>query len=95
MERLALGRPAPTTYAEEVPATWTAGFAVLPGFGDAAHHFTRDVPRVCSIDGVLTLITPVTAACGHTRFEFKTVHLRERGAFPKCMHCAAARGGEQ
>lgn len=94
MEKLALGRPAPIQHGPEVPHSWIAGFAVLPGFGDSAHWFTRDVPRVCSIDGVATIITPVSTACGHERFEFKTSRLREVGAFKKCMHCAAAHGGE-
>lgn len=92
MERLTLGRPSATPLGEQVPANWTEGFAVLAGFGDCAHHFRRDVPRVCSIDGVLTLITPVATVCGHVRFELKTAALVEVGAFKKCMRCVAARG---
>ncbi|WP_213308231.1 hypothetical protein [Paraburkholderia sacchari] len=94
MERLVLGRPAPIPHGDPVPANWAEGFAVLPGFGDSAHYFTRDVPRVCSIDGVLTLITPVSTACGHHRFEFRTAKLVAPGAFLTCRHCAAARGGK-
>ncbi|PXW23392.1 hypothetical protein [Paraburkholderia caballeronis] len=95
MERLALGRPAPINSGAPVSADWKEGFAVLPGFGDAAHYFTRDVPRVCSFDGMLTLITPVTTACGHERFEFRTARLMEPGAFLTCRHCAAARGAKR
>jgi hypothetical protein len=95
IERLSVGRPAATTHGDPLPSKWAEGFAVLPGFGDSAHYFTRDVPRVCSIDGVLTLITPVSTACGHARFEFKSARLMERGAFPTCGHCAAARGGHK
>ena len=94
MERLVLGRVAPIAHGEPVPSTFTEGFSVLPGFGDSAHYFTRDVPRVCSIDGVLTLITPVSTACGHQRFEFRTAKLMEAGKFQMCGHCAAARGGK-
>lgn len=92
IERLTFGRPAPIACGEPVPSNWMEGFAVLPGFGDSAHYFRRDVPRVCSIDGVLTLITPISTVCGHQRFETKTAALMEIGAFPRCRHCATARG---
>lgn len=94
IERLTLGRPAAGSHGEPVASTWSEGFAVLPGFGDSAHYFVRDVPRVCSIDGVLTLITPVSTACGHQRFEFRTAKLMEVGGFQRCAHCAAARGSK-
>jgi hypothetical protein len=88
MERLVFGRPSAIAPGDPVPSNWTEGWAALPGFGDCAHYFRRDVPRVCSVDGVLTLITPVTTACGHGRFELKTSALMEVGAFPKCLRCA-------
>lgn len=89
-----LGRPAPISLGAPVANDWKKGIAVLPGFGDSAHYFTRGIPRVCSFDGVLTLITPVVTACGHTRFEFRFVSLTERGEFEVCQRCAAARGGK-
>lgn len=88
MERLVFGRPSAIPPGDPVPSDWAEGWAALPGFGECAHYFRRDVPRVCSVDGVLTLITPVTTVCGHGRFELKTSALMEVGAFPKCMRCA-------
>lgn len=93
MERLFIDGPLPDTYpGASVPAHWTEGYAVLLAFGRRAHWFRREAARPVSIAGVPQLITPVSTACGHTRFEVGTAGLHERGQFEICQRCAAARG---
>ncbi|KWI90174.1 hypothetical protein WM08_15055 [Burkholderia ubonensis] len=93
MERLILdGRVHDVPPGRPVPTQWREGYAVLAAFGRRAHWFHREAPRAVSIDGVPMLITPVSTACGHTRFEVGPVGLLERGEFEVCQRCAAARG---
>ncbi|WP_207000697.1 hypothetical protein [Trinickia mobilis] len=91
MERLIVdGRVSDIAAGAPVPLQWTEGYAVLPAFGRRAHWFKRDAPRAVSIDGVPMLITPVAAACGHTRFEVGAVGLMQPG---RVRSVSALRGG--
>ncbi|KVL59276.1 hypothetical protein WT01_15725 [Burkholderia cepacia] len=93
MERLILdGRIADVPAGHPVALQWREGYAVLAAFGRRAHWFRREPPRAVSIDGVPQLVTPVSTACGHTRFEVGPAGLLERGEFEVCQRCAAARG---
>jgi len=94
MERLVIDARVPDLSAGlPVPVQWTEGYAVLPVFGRRAHWFVREPARPVSVDGVPMLATPVSAACGHTRFELGPVGLLQPGRYEVCQRCAAARGG--
>ncbi|KVN08209.1 hypothetical protein WT09_30770 [Burkholderia stagnalis] len=87
MERLILdGRVHDVPPGRPVPTQWREGYAVLAAFGRRAHWFHRGAPRAVSIDGVPQLITPVSTACGHTRFEVGPRRARRRR--PSACRCA-------